>query len=456
MLASNLDRQRAAQLSELVMLDFVQMKAFCADPLVVDRGEGVRVWDSEGRSYIDGLSGIFVVNMGHARREIVDAMKAQLDRIAFAPQMATSPAALELAEKMIEITPPEYTRVKFHSGGSEATEAAIKLARQYHRQSGSPGRYKVLSHYRGYHGATGHSLAATGWPHLRAPFEPLAAGFIRVHTPDPYRPVFPGVDYARLVEETILLEGPSTVAAIIVEPVMMSAGIVVPPPGYIKALRDIADRHGVLLILDEVITGFGRTGKLFAREHSDVLPDLFCVGKGMSGGYAPLSAVVISDRVAQAFWGEPELGIQFQAGHTFAGNPLACAAGLAATRVLVEGGVLENGARVGALAKQRLTELASRHDSIGDVRGEGMMLGLEFVRDRASKERFPDDVGFGLRVQAEARKRGLLIRTSHWFAAVGPPLTMTEAEMDELVSILDASIAAVEAQLGRVAAGAAR
>jgi adenosylmethionine-8-amino-7-oxononanoate aminotransferase len=456
------ERARCAELSKLVMLDFVQMKSFCEDPLVVERAEGVRVWDTEGRGYIDGLSGIYVVNVGHGRPEIVEAMKAQLDRIAFAPQMATNPPALELAELLIRITPEQYTRVKFHSGGSEATEAAIKLARQYHRQSGSPGRYKVLSHYRGYHGATGNSLAATGWPHLRAPFEPFPTGFIRLHTPDPYRPLFPGTPeqigatYARLADETIRMEGPSTVAAIIVEPVMMSAGIIVPPPGYLAGLREVADRHGVLLILDEVITGFGRTGKLFAREHSGVFPDLFCVGKGMSGGYAPLSAVVLSERIADAFWGEPSESVQFHAGHTFAGNPLACAAGVAAVRVLIESGALENGARVGAYAKRRLQELQARHEAIGDVRGEGMLLGLEFVRDRQSRERFADDVGFGLRVQAEARQRGLLLRCSAWFAAVGPPLTTTAAEVDEIVSILDASIGAVEASLGRVPAAAGR
>ncbi|TAK25465.1 MAG: aspartate aminotransferase family protein [Chloroflexota bacterium] len=435
------------------MLDFVQMRDFERDPLVIERGDGVRVWDTDGTAYIDGLSGIFVVNMGHGRREIIDAVSAQLGKIAFAPQMAMSPPEIELAERLVAISPPSFSQVKFHSGGSEATEAAIKMARQYHRQTGNPGKYKIVSHYRGYHGATGHALAATGWPHLRAAFEPFAAGFVRVHTPDPYRPIAGGttldeigVAYARLVDETIALEGPSTVAAIIVEPIMMSAGIIVPPPGYLAALRRIADTFDVLLIFDEIITGFGRTGKLFCREHSGVLPDLFCVGKGVSGGYAPLSAVVLSERVADAFWGDP--GAQFQAGHTFAGNPVACAAGLAAIDVLLSCGVLENGAAVGQYAKERMRSMAERHPSIGDVRGEGMFLGFEFVTDRSTRARFPDSVTFGQRVQAEARRRGLLVRAGGWFLAVGPPLTITRSEMDEMLDILDASISVVEREVG--------
>ena len=210
----------------------------------------------------------------------------------------------------------------------------------------------------------------------------------------------------------------------------------------------------MLLIFDEIITGFGRTGKLFAREHSGVEPDLFCCGKGMSGGYVALSGVVMSEKVAAPFWGDPADLVQFHAGHTYGGNPVACAAGLAATRLLVESGALENGARVGARLKRRLGELARQRETVGDVRGDGMLLGLEFVRDRTRREWFGDDVAFGNRVATEARKRGLLLRASPWFTAVAPPLTTTEAEADELVAILDEAIAAAEASVGLVAAEA--
>jgi adenosylmethionine-8-amino-7-oxononanoate aminotransferase len=456
-----MDRARASALSRQIMLDFVQMQSFVEDPLVIERADGVRVWDTDGASYIDGLSGIFVVNMGHNRPEIVQAVVEQVGRVAFAPQMATSVPELELGELVVGLTPARYTQVKFFSGGSEATEGAIKMARQYHRQTGNPGKYKVLTHYRGYHGATGHSMAATGWARYRSPFEPLAPGFVKMHTPDAYHPLVPappaelGAAYARLVEEQVVQEGPETVAAIMTEPIMMSAGVVVPPPGYLRALREIADRHGVLLIFDEVITGFGRTGRLFCMEHSGVEPDLFCCGKGMSGGYAPLSGLVISEKVASAFWGDADALVQFHAGHTFGGNPVACAAGVAAIKVLTGAGVLENGARVGAYAKERLLDLQRRHPTVGDVRGEGMLLGVELVRDRATRERFGDELAYGNRVQAAARKRGLLLRASPWFTAVAPPLTTTEAEIDELVAILDAALEEAESSVGLVAAGTA-
>jgi adenosylmethionine-8-amino-7-oxononanoate aminotransferase len=460
--AASMDRARASALSRQIMLDFMQMRSFVEDPLVIERAEGVRVWDAEGKSYIDGLSGIFVVNMGHNRPEIVQAVAEQLGKVAFAPQMATSPPELELGELMVRITPPRYTQVKFFSGGSEATEGAIKMARQYHRQTGNPGKYKILTHYRGYHGATGHAMAATGWARYRSPFEPLAPGFVKMHTPDSYHPLVPappaelGAAYARLVEEQVVQEGPETVAAIMTEPIMMSAGVIVPPTDYLPALREIADRHDVLLIFDEVITGFGRTGTLFCMEHSGVEPDVFCCGKGMSGGYAPLSGLVISQKVADAFWGDPEALVQFHAGHTYGGNPVACAAGLAAIKVLLEAGVLESGRRAGAYAKGRLQELARRHPTVGDVRGEGMLLGIELVKERRSRERFGDEVAFGNRVQAAARRRGLLLRASPWFTAVAPPLTTTEAEVDELVDRLDAALEEAEASVGLVAAASRR
>jgi len=397
------------------------------------------------------------MNLGYGNREIAEEVAAQVARLPFNPQMATNPRALELVALLRDLV-PRYTHMKFLSGGSEATEAAMKIARQYHRQTGNPGKYKMLSHYRGYHGGTGHALAATGWAKWKSVFEPLTAGFVHVHTPDPYRPPFPippeqlGAAFANLVEETVRLEGPETVAAIICEPVLMSAGIVVPPDDYLPRLRVIADRYDLLLICDEVITGFGRTGTLFCSEQYGVAPDIICCGKGMSGGYAPLSAVLMTERVGAAFWGEPEALVQYHAGHTFAANPVACAAGVAAIRQLTAGGVLERSVPVGQHLRRGLLAVAARHQVVGDVRGRGMLLGLEFVRDQTTRERFPDDVAFGTRVAAAARKRGLLLRASPWFTAVGPPLTTTMAEADQLCSILDEAIAEVSAEVGTIAA----
>ena len=315
------------ELARHLMVDFVPMQDFAEDPLILTEGDGIWVTDIDGRRYIDGLSGTFCVNLGHGNRRLAEAGARQLHRLALAnPTLGTSDRALELVDLLRKITPPQYTTVKLLSGGSEVTEAAIKMARQYHKQAGRPTKYKVISHYRAYHGGTGHALAAGGWPGWRAAYEPLPGGFIHLHTPDSYQSPFPGnvkdlaVTYARLAEEVIQLEGPDTIAAFITEPIMMSAGVIVPPADYLPRIRALCDRYDIVLIYDEIITGFGRTGKLFAAEHWDAWPDIFCFGKGISGGYAPLSANILVDRIGRAFYGRAADAVQFHAGHTYGGT----------------------------------------------------------------------------------------------------------------------------------------
>jgi putrescine aminotransferase len=326
-------------------------------------------------------------------------------------------------------------------------EAAIKMARQFHRQAGDPRKYKVLSHYRAYHGVTGHALAASGWRASRSPYEPLAPGFIHLHTPDPYRPPF-NVDpadiaatYVSLVEQVIELEGSETIAALITEPILMTAGVVIPPPGYLPALRDLCDRHDIVLIFDEVITGFGRTGHLFASELFSTWPDILVFGKGLTAGYVALSATVITDRLAQSFWGPA--GLEFAAGHTYAGNPVACAVGLAALEEIRELDVVANAAARGEQALSRLRSLQARIPGIGDVRGQGLLFGLEFVSDSETKEQFPAAENVGIRVREAARSKGLLLRASHWMAVLAPPLTTTAVELDEMLDILDEALTEV-------------
>jgi adenosylmethionine-8-amino-7-oxononanoate aminotransferase len=436
------------ELARRIMVDFLPMKDFAENPLILTEGRGIRVTDVDGRSYIDGLSGTFCVNLGHGNTALAEAAARQYGRLALAcPTLATNDRALELVQALLDLLPRQYTTVKLLSGGSEVTEAAIKMARQYHKQTGAATRYKVLSHYRAYHGATGHALAAGGWPGWRTAYEPLPGGFLHLHTPDPYRPPFPGTPetvgetYARLVQEVIELEGPETIAALITEPILMSAGVVVPPRDYLPRIRALCDRYGILLVYDEIITGFGRTGTMFAAEHWDAWPDIFCLGKGMSGGYAPLSATVITDRLAAAFWGTAAEALQFHAGHTYGGNPVACAVGLAAIRQIVEERIVENAKARGAQTQARLRELAARYPVIGDVRGEGLLVGVEFVKDRATREHFPAGDGLGLKVREAARRRGLLLRASHWMVAFAPPLTTTAAEVDEIVEIFEAALA---------------
>jgi adenosylmethionine-8-amino-7-oxononanoate aminotransferase len=429
------------------MVDFTQMKAFAADPLILTEGAGIRVRDTRGDWYIDGLSGTFCANLGHGNRRLADAGAAQLGRLAMAcPTLATNDRALELVDILLGLLPDRYSVVKLLSGGSEATESAMKIARQYHKQTGNAGKFKILSHYRSYHGGTGHAVAASGWPTWRAPYEPLAGGFVHLHTPDPYRPPFDGppwsqppeaiaAAYLRLVEETIELEDPRTIAALITEPILTSAGVVVPPEGYLAGLRELCDRHGILLIFDEIITAFGRTGTMFAAEGFGVWPDILCLGKGMSAGYAPLSAVVLSRSIADAFWGEPADLVQFHSGHTYGANPVACAIGLAAIGQLRDERVAARAAVAGERLAAALREVGERVPGIGLVRGRGLLVGVELVADPVTRERFPASVEIGLRVRRAAREHGLLLRASHWMIVLAPPLTLTDDELDELAGI---------------------
>lgn len=421
-----------------VMVDFNQMKSFGQDPLILERGEGIRVTDVFGKTYIDGLSGVFTVNLGHGIEKFAMIAAEQMKRISFtAPTMATNSPALRLADELIRITPEQYTTVKFFSGGSESTEAAIKLARQYHMQAGHQRKYKVISRYKSYHGGTGHAMAASAQTEWKWKFEPFAPGFVHV-TP----PARPGCAACKrldscslacldLIEEAIVNEHPATVAAVIAEPVMLSAGVHVAHPEYFPRLRDLCDAYDVLLIYDEIITGFGRTGRLFAAEHVGAWPDILCCGKGISGGYAPLSAILITDRVAAPFWGEPEQGIQFWAGHTFGGNPVACAVGEAAVRHLIDCDLVGNAERVGGYLGDNLRAMSSQRPIVTEVRGLGMLLGVAF------------SAPVGQDVYAAARRRGLLLRPGKDWVGVAPPLCTSLGEADEIVGMLDGAIAEV-------------
>jgi adenosylmethionine-8-amino-7-oxononanoate aminotransferase len=437
---------RSQNIVPSLFLDFMQMEEFAKHPWVIAKGEGIRLTDSEGRTHIDGLSGVFVTSVGHNNRAVIDAITEQLNRLAFAPPLhSTTQPALELTELLLRIGPQDVTALKFLSGGSEATEAAMKLARQYHKQTGHPQKYKIIGRYGGYHGGTMGALSAGGGRERKSIYEPLGVGFLHVHPPFcyhcPFDQTYPscGRTCVSLIEKTIEAEDPETVAAVIVEPISISsAGFMVPPPDYLKRLREICDRHGVVLIYDEIITGFGRLGTMFASEYYGAAPDITCCGKGMSGGYAPLAAILIRDRIASAFYGAEEDNVQFHHGHTYAGNPVACAAGVAVITQMLERDLVGNAKRQGAHLRARLEQMAARYPVIGDVRGAGLLQGVEFRRDR-----FPKTVRPGKLVEAEARARGLLIRCGADFAAFAPPLTVTEADIDEMTGILGESIAAV-------------
>jgi adenosylmethionine-8-amino-7-oxononanoate aminotransferase len=430
-----------------LILDFMQMEEFARDPLVVTRADGVRFWDAQGREYLDGLAGIYVVNVGYNNRRVIDAMKAQLDTLTFAPPLhATTPPAIELGRLLAAIAPGDLDTVKLLSGGSEANEAALKLTRQYHRQTGHPLKHKVVALYGSYHGATQGALAATGSKARKAVFEPLAPGFVHVHPPYCYRCPFEktypacGVLCARIVEDTIVAEGPETVAALIVEPIVNTAGIVTPPPEYLPLLREICDRHGVVLIFDEIITGFGRTGHVFAADLYHTVPDILCCGKGMSSGYAPLAAILVRDHIAAAFRGRAEDAREFHHGHTYGGHPVAAAAGVASIRELLDRGLPAHAHKMGARLKDLLRAELGPLGVVGDIRGHGLMVGVELVRDPATRARFDEPAAIGRRVGETALRNGLLLRAAPHWLALAPPLVVEEIDLEAMVGILGRSV----------------
>jgi len=447
-MTETMPRPDQQELLEHLPLDFMQMRVFARDPYVVEGGDGIRIQDVDGKVYIDGLAGVFTVSVGHGNRAVIEAVTEQLHRNAFAPPLhGTNPRALELAALLRTITPPGLKSFKFISGGSEACEAALKLARQYHIQTGHARKYKVIAAYGSYHGATMGALSATGGWERKSVFEPLLGGYLHVHPAYcyrcPYDQQYPGcgLTCARLIERTILAEDPETVSAVILNPVSVNAsGLMIPPPEYYREVRAACDRHNVVLIFDEVITGFGRLGTMFGCEYYGVVPDMIACGKGMSGGYAPLAAVIFADRIQAAFLGEEADRLEFHHGHTYGGNPVACAAGIAATRQIIERNLVENARRVGAYLHARLQELAERYSIIGEVRGAGLLQGIEFVRDRATRAPFTGSPRPGKLIDRFARERGLILRCGSDFIALAPPLIVTESDVDTIVAILDESI----------------
>lgn len=424
-----------------------QMKEWSKNPLIMTRADGVHYFDTEDKRYLDGISGIYVVSVGHNNRRVIEAVRNQLDKLHFSPVMhGTNPVAIQLANLLAELAPGDLSTVKFQCGGSEVTEAAIKLARQYHKLTGNPGKYKILGRYMSWHGSTLGSLSAAGLRGRKTVNEPLAPGFLHFFPPTCYRCPFgksyPDCDItcATLPGDMIEMEDPDTVAAIIVEPIGHTGGIIDPPPEYLPTLREVCDRHSILLIFDEIITGVGRTGNLFAAQTFGVQPDVICAGKGLAGGYAPLSAMICRRPIADAFWGPASENPGFVEGHTFEGNPISCAAGIAVLREIQERDLLANARQQGDRLRKGYERLAEKYDIIGDIRGKGLLQGIEYVRDRNTKEQFPDDVAFGVRVGRRALQYGLLSRFDPHWMALGPPLVVTAEHIDEMVDILDRSI----------------
>lgn len=442
----------AAQTSEERFLRQIfvrdQMAEWSKQPLLMAKADGVFYWDVSGKRYLDALSGIYTVSVGHNNRRVIDAIRSQLDTLHFSPPMhGSNPVAVQLANLIAEIAPGDLNTVKFECAGSEVTEAAIKIARQYHRLTGNPGKYKIISRYLSWHGSTLGSLSASGLKSRKTVNEPLAPGFLHVFPPTCYRCPF-GKEYpscnitcATLIGDMIEMEDPSTVAAVMVEPIGHTGGIIDPPAEYLPLLRKICDQNNVLLIFDEIITGMGRTGHMFAAEAFDVIPDVICTAKGLSGGFVPLSAMISRKKIADVFWGPADTNPGFVEGHTFEGSPLACAAGIAVLREIIDNDLCANARRQGAILRAGFERLAKKHSVIGDIRGKGMLQGIEFVRDLKTKERFANNLG--QQVGRRALANGLLCRFDPHWLAFGPALNSSSEQIEEMLALLDLSISEV-------------
>lgn len=438
--------ERHRKLLANTFLDYQPTAEFLKNPLIVERAEGCYYWDVEGRRYFDGISGVYSVLLGHGHPAVHDAIRRQLDRLCFAPPMhGTSDVTLDFVEKVGSVTPGDLNFVKSFSGGSESVEAAIKFSRQYFKQSGRPGKFKFISRYQGYHGGTTGAMAASGTGPRKTPFDPEPAGFLKVFPPTHFRDRFSDWEEcnrfsARLFEDVIIAEDPATVAGIIMEPITNTGGIITPTGEYFRIVRDICDRHEVLLIFDEIITGFGRTGSMFAAQTFGVTPDIICGGKGLSGGTIPLGAMMAREGMGEAFAsGE---GTNFAHGHTYAGHPLGCAAGIAVIDEIAARGWDRNAREVGDYLAARLEGLG-KYGVVREVRGRGLFRGVELVRDTAGMEPFPE---LGRALKKTALESGVILRVDPTWFAVGPALTCGRDEIDELVDLTErALVKALEA-----------
>ena len=436
---SELGQQIVADAKQYVLHSWSVQDA--VNPIPVAGGEGRYFWDYDGKRYLDFASQLVNLSLGHQHPKLIAAIKEQAEKLCtIGPPMA-SEARSTLARLLAEVTPGDLAMSFFTNGGAEANENAVKLARWY------TGRHKVIARYRSYHGATAGAITLTGDPR-RWPAEPGLPGVLRMFDPYTYRcpaghpdpcPVCSGAPH---LEEILQYEGPDTVAAVIMETVTGTNGIIVPPDGYLQSIREVCDRHGILLIFDEVMAGFGRTGRWFACENWDVVPDILTVAKGINSGYVPLGAMVISKKLRDWVRDKP-----FAGGLTYSGHPLACASAVASIEVFREEGIVENAAEHGRYLADALRSLQERHPSIGDVRGLGLFWGLELVRNRKTREPLvPFNAGGEaatpvVRLTKAALDAGLYLFV-HWnVVMLAPPLNITREELDEGLAMLDEALA---------------
>jgi putrescine aminotransferase len=457
----SVSKYRARDLAHLIhpLTDHSQLAE--TGPLVIAEAEGCELITEDGRRVIDGSSGLWTVNLGHSREDLIEAADAQLRKLPYAATFGgvSSPPAIELAERIAALAPDGLNGVFFVSGGSEANETAIKLARRHWIRRGHPEKSIVLAHDRGYHGLTGRTTTATRLAAYHVDFGIPDPDIAEVPAPYTYRcaagvpcdpctcPICTGEELERRIEEL----GPGRVAALIVEPVFGSGGVIVPPPGYLRMLRELCDRYEVLLIVDEVITGFGRTGSWFACDHERVSPDMLTFAKGVTSGYVPLGGVVVADAIWDELRDSTRRPGYLMHGFTHSGHPVACAVGLANIAAIEREDLLGRVQQASDVLADLVAPLRD-HPEVGEVRQAGLMVGVELVCDRDSRQRWPAEAARGRRAANEARDRGVLTRgLLDDIICLAPPFVISDEMMARAVEILSDSIDATRGRLaGRV------
>ncbi len=423
---------------------------------VMVRGEGIWVEDAQGEKWLDVISGMWLKNIGHGRTEIADAVYEQMLEISYTPGGTVAPATARLAAKVASIAPDKDSRIFFVSGGSEAVETAMKMARKFHRNNGQPSRFKLIARNGSYHGSTFLDMSLGGGGVANpADFAPLMPYVYNISQPGEYNCHFckdnSGCDLAcaRELERTILQEGSDTVAAFLGEPISVSSGVHIPHPDYWPTIREICDKYGVLLVCDEVITGFGRTGKWFATEHWGIKPDITTVAKALTSGYQPIGAAIASKAVADSFIGDPSA--TFKHLITFGGNPAACAAGLVNLEIMEREDLIGNSERMGTYLYERLQDFYE-HPIVGEVRGGmGLLAAVQLVKDKDTRERFPAEAGLVQKATESMNKRGILTRIMGDSLHIAPPLSITKDEVDHLVESLEGVVTDLQdSLLGRI------
>ena len=418
-------------------------------PTVMVGGQGVRVTDAEGREYLDGMAGLWCVNMGYGRREITQAIAQQSERLSFFHSFngMTSDVVAECADLLLQKAPVPMARIFFGASGSDANETQIKLIWYYNNLRGQPQKKKIIARWNGYHGSGVATASLTGLPGMHALFDLPQGPILHVSTPHHYRKAPAGMserDFSRSLatelEELIAREGADTIAAFFAEPVMGAGGLIAPPEGYFEEIVPILKRHDILLVLDEVVSGFGRLGTYWGAQAYGLEPDLLTAAKGLTSGYFPMSACFISPKIWNVIEGEAKKAGLFGHGYTYSAHPVGAAAALATLELIDDLAVVDNVARVGPYLHNAMRERLGQHHAVGEIRGRGLMIGIELVKDRATKEAFPMQDRTGRKVLKAAAQRGLITRALGDTLVFAPPLVINEVEIDELVDKFAAAV----------------